>query len=165
MDAACDISRRCIWSKIVLPDSGLIFAVQSERLGSNLPTFKLIGMGSYNILKRVIMANKNTGWFAWGECPACYPVLTFPYIGRMRGGLVRNVEVSHVVLSMLPLPSISLVSATKAVVEEAAEEDLPITKSRNTRGEAKGCLWLDHCVISWLKTRVSICTPALPPSN
>ena len=56
----------------------------------------------------------------------------------MRGGLVRNVEVSHVVLSMLPLSSISLVSATKAV-EEAAEEDLPITKSRNTRSENKGC--------------------------
>ena len=56
----------------------------------------------------------------------------------MRGGLVRNVEVSHVVLSMLPLSSISLVSATKAV-EEAAEEDLPITKSENTRSENKGC--------------------------
>lgn len=60
--------------------------------------------------------------------------------------------------------SISLVSATKAVVA-AAEEDLPITKSWDTQSENKSCswLWLDHRVISWLKTRVSICTPPSIP--
>lgn len=63
------------------------------------------------------------------------------------------------------LQSISLVSATKAVVAAAAEEDLPITKSWDTQSENKSCSWLrlDHRVISWLKTRVSICTPPSIP--